>query len=150
MLATFMPYLDNNIVNVALPTIQQDLDLTTAGLEWVVSGYIPVFASLMLAGGRLADVYGRRRLFLAGIAVFTWSRCSPGFPPTARSSSSLTHSQKERMSKNDDGNGWRNDRDDDRCLGVLPGPAHLGGAVHRLAGPGPAPACHRLPEWELT
>jgi MFS family permease len=71
MLATFMPYLDNNIVNVALPTIQQDLDLTTAGLEWVVSDYILVFASLMLASGRLADVYGRRRLFLAGIAVFT-------------------------------------------------------------------------------
>jgi len=70
-LATFMPYLDNNIVNVALPTIQHDLGLTTAGLEWVVSGYILVFASLMLAGGRLADVYGRRRLFLAGIAIFT-------------------------------------------------------------------------------
>jgi len=69
--ATFMPYLDNNIVNVALPTIQRDLGLTTAGLEWVVSGYILVFASLMLAGGRLADVYGRRRLFLAGIATFT-------------------------------------------------------------------------------
>ena len=70
-LATFMTYLDNNIVNVAIPAIQRDLHLSTSGLEWVVSGYILVFASLLLAGGRLADIYGRRRLFLIGIGVFT-------------------------------------------------------------------------------
>lgn len=70
-LATFMTYLDNNIVNVAIPAIQRDLQLSTAGLEWVVSGYILVFAGLLLAGGRLADAYGRRRLFLVGLAVFT-------------------------------------------------------------------------------
>ncbi len=70
-LATFMTYLDNNIVNVAMPAIQRDLRLSTSALEWVVSGYILVFASLLLAGGRLADIYGRRRLFLLGLAVFT-------------------------------------------------------------------------------
>jgi EmrB/QacA subfamily drug resistance transporter len=70
-LATFMTYLDNNVVNVALPTIQRDLGLSIAGLEWIVSGYILVFAGLMLAGGRLADVYGRRRVFLAGLGLFT-------------------------------------------------------------------------------
>jgi EmrB/QacA subfamily drug resistance transporter len=70
-LATFMTYLDNNIVNVAIPAIQRDLHLTTSGLEWVVSGYILVFASLLLAGGRLGDIFGRRRLFLIGLAVFT-------------------------------------------------------------------------------
>src|SRR4051812_28767175 len=70
-LATFMTYLDNNIVNVAIPAIQRDLHLTTSGLEWVVSGYILVFAGLLLAGGRLADAYGRRRLFLIGLSVFT-------------------------------------------------------------------------------
>jgi len=70
-LATFMTYLDNNIVNVALPVIQRDLHLSTAGLEWIVSGYILVFASLLLAGGRLADVYGRRRLFAIGLIIFT-------------------------------------------------------------------------------
>ena len=70
-LATFMTYLDNNIVNVALPVIQRDLHLSTAGLEWIVSGYILVFASLLLAGGRLADVYGRKRLFAIGLIVFT-------------------------------------------------------------------------------
>jgi EmrB/QacA subfamily drug resistance transporter len=70
-LATFMTYLDNNIVNVALPIIQRDLHLSTAGLEWIVSGYILVFASLLLAGGRLADVYGRKRLFAIGLIIFT-------------------------------------------------------------------------------
>ena len=63
-LATFMTYLDNNVINVAIPAVQRDLHLTTAGLEWVVSGYILVFASLLLAGGRLADVWGRKRVFL--------------------------------------------------------------------------------------
>src|SRR5664279_4684660 len=77
-LATFMTYLDNNIINVAIPAIQRDLHLTTAGLEWVVSGYILVFASLLLAGGRLADIYGRRRLFLIGLGVFTAASLAAG------------------------------------------------------------------------
>jgi EmrB/QacA subfamily drug resistance transporter len=78
-LATFMTYLDNNIVNVAIPAIQRDLHLSTSALEWVVSGYILVFASLLLAGGRLADIYGRRRLFLIGLAVFTGASVVAGF-----------------------------------------------------------------------
>jgi EmrB/QacA subfamily drug resistance transporter len=82
-LATFMTYLDNNIVNVALPAIQRDLHLTTAGLEWVVSGYVLVFAGLLLAGGRLADAYGRRRLFLAGLAVFTAASLAAGLAGSA-------------------------------------------------------------------
>ncbi len=77
-LATFMTYLDNNIVNVAIPDIQRELSLTTAGLEWVVSGYILSFAGLLLAGGRLADAYGRRRLFLVGLAVFTVASLGAG------------------------------------------------------------------------
>src|SRR3954453_23109101 len=70
-LATFMTFLDNNVVNVALPSIQRDLHLSISGLEWIVSSYILVFSGLMRAGGRLADVYGRRRVFVAGIALFT-------------------------------------------------------------------------------
>jgi len=77
-LATFMTYLDNNIVNVAIPAIQRDLQLTTANLEWVVSGYILVFAGLLLAGGRLADAFGRRRLFLIGLGVFTAASLAAG------------------------------------------------------------------------
>src|SRR3954464_12255077 len=77
-LATFMTYLDNNIVNVAIPAIQRDLHLSTAGLEWVASGYILVFASLLLAGGRLGDLFGRRRLFLVGLGIFTGSSLVAG------------------------------------------------------------------------
>ncbi|GAA3021137.1 MFS transporter [Streptosporangium longisporum] len=77
-LATFMTYLDNNVVNVALPTIQRDLGLSVSGLEWIVSGYILVFAGLMLVGGRLADVFGRRRIFLIGLVVFTAASLAAG------------------------------------------------------------------------
>jgi EmrB/QacA subfamily drug resistance transporter len=77
-LATFMTYLDNNIVNVAIPTIQRDLRLSASGLEWVVSSYLLALAGLLLAGGRLADVYGRRRVFLAGLTIFTLSSLAAG------------------------------------------------------------------------
>ena len=68
-LATFMTYLDNNIVNVAIPAIQRSLHLNTAGLEWVVSGYILVFASLLLAGGRLADRVHKPAAYAASCAL---------------------------------------------------------------------------------
>jgi EmrB/QacA subfamily drug resistance transporter len=77
-LATFMTYLDNNVTNVAIPTIQRDLHLSVASLEWVVSSYILVFAGLLLAGGRLADLFGRRRLFLTGLTVFTLASLGAG------------------------------------------------------------------------
>jgi EmrB/QacA subfamily drug resistance transporter len=77
-LATFMTYLDNNVTNVAIPTIQRDLHLSIAGLEWVVSSYILMFAGLMLAGGRLADVFGRRRIFFAGLSIFTLASLGAG------------------------------------------------------------------------
>jgi len=82
-LATFMTYLDNNVVNVAIPAVQRDLHLTTSGLEWVVSGYILVFASLLLAGGRVADVWGRKRAFLSGLAIFTGASLAAGLATTA-------------------------------------------------------------------
>nr|BFE84160.1 hypothetical protein GCM10020093_067610 [Planobispora longispora] len=84
LLATFMTYLDNNVVNVALPTIQRDLGLSISGLEWIVSGYILVFAGLMLVGGRLADVFGRRRVFLTGLGIFTLASLAAGLSRTAR------------------------------------------------------------------
>jgi EmrB/QacA subfamily drug resistance transporter len=67
----FMIMLDNTVVNVALPSIQKDLGIGLSELEWIVTGYALTFASLMLIGGKLADAYGRRRLFVTGIAVFT-------------------------------------------------------------------------------
>src|SRR6266487_3650888 len=66
------------IVNVAIPTIQHSLHLSVSGLEWVVSSYLLTVAGLLLVGGRLADVFGRRRLFLAGLAVFTLSSLAAG------------------------------------------------------------------------
>ncbi len=82
-LATFMTYLDNNIVNVAIPSIQRSLHLSTSGIEWVVSAYILTFAALMLVGGRLADAYGRRRIFLIGLAIFTVSSLAAGLAGSA-------------------------------------------------------------------
>jgi len=77
-LATLMTYLDNNVINVALPTIQHSLHLSVSGLEWIVSSYLLVLGSLLLVGGRIADVYGRRRMFLAGLFIFTLSSLAAG------------------------------------------------------------------------
>jgi EmrB/QacA subfamily drug resistance transporter len=70
-LAQFMVVLDATVVNVALPSIQRDLDFSSGNLQWVVNGYTLVFGGFLLLGGRAADLLGRRRLFLAGVAVFT-------------------------------------------------------------------------------
>jgi EmrB/QacA subfamily drug resistance transporter len=71
--ALFMIMLDNTVVNVALPSIRRDLGLGLEELEWTVNAYALTFAVLMLSGGKLADLLGRRRIFLAGLFVFTVS-----------------------------------------------------------------------------
>jgi EmrB/QacA subfamily drug resistance transporter len=70
-LAQFMVVLDATIVNVALPTLQEDLHFSPSGLQWVVNAYTLVFGGFLLLGGRAADLFGRKRLFLAGVVVFT-------------------------------------------------------------------------------
>ena len=67
----FMIMLDNTVVNVALPSIQRDLGIDLSELEWIVTGYALSFAALMLTGGKVADMVGRRRIFVLGIVVFT-------------------------------------------------------------------------------
>ena len=67
----FMIMLDNTVVNVALPSIQRELHIGLSELEWIVTGYALTFAALMLIGGKLADLLGRRLVFVAGIAIFT-------------------------------------------------------------------------------
>ena len=69
--ALAMAMLDNTVVNVALPRISADLGAGVSGLQWIVDGYVLAFASLLLTGGILGDKYGRKRTFLAGLAVFT-------------------------------------------------------------------------------
>jgi EmrB/QacA subfamily drug resistance transporter len=79
----FMIMLDNTIVNVALPAIEHDLDMSISNLEWVVTGYALAFAALMITGGKLADYYGRRRIFVVGLVVFTLSSLACGLAPSA-------------------------------------------------------------------
>src|SRR5688572_14202099 len=69
--ALFMAILDNLVVNIALPTISRELDATTTQLQWVVSAYTLVFASLQITAGGLGDRFGRKRWFVAGLAFFT-------------------------------------------------------------------------------
>src|SRR5436309_9940399 len=70
-LGSLMIVLDSTIVNVALPSIREDLGFSQTSLAWVVNAYLLTFGGFLLLGGRLGDLYGRRRLFLAGIALFT-------------------------------------------------------------------------------
>src|SRR5919198_4853315 len=79
----FMIMLDNTVVNVALPSIKRDLGLGVSELEWVVNAYALVFAVLMLSGGKLADQFGRRRIFLIGLAIFTVSSLACGLAGSA-------------------------------------------------------------------
>jgi EmrB/QacA subfamily drug resistance transporter len=69
--ALAMAMLDNTVVNIALPTITSKLDATVSDLQWIIDGYVLAFASLLLTGGILGDRYGRKKMFLTGLAIFT-------------------------------------------------------------------------------
>jgi EmrB/QacA subfamily drug resistance transporter len=81
--AQFMVILDATIVNVALPAIQSDLDFTPTSLQWVVNAYALCFGGFLLLGGRAADIFGRQRLFLVGIVVFTAASLLNGIASTS-------------------------------------------------------------------
>src|SRR3954451_9810710 len=81
-LAQLMIVLDVTIVNVALPSIQRDLHFSQGNLTWVVNGFLVTFGSLLLLAGRLGDLVGRRRIFLAGVAVFTAASLLCGVSPS--------------------------------------------------------------------
>jgi EmrB/QacA subfamily drug resistance transporter len=80
---TFMTFLDFFIVNVALPSIQRDLHAGPAAVQLVVAGYGLTFAAGMITGGRLGDLYGRRRMFMIGLALFTVTSAACGLAPNA-------------------------------------------------------------------
>ena len=77
-LIQFMLILDVTVVNVALPNVQDDLGFTDAGLAWVVNGYVLMAGGLLLLGGRLADIIGRRRIFLLGVGLFAFASATCG------------------------------------------------------------------------
>jgi EmrB/QacA subfamily drug resistance transporter len=79
--ALFMIMLDNTVVNVALPSIQRDLHASLSALEWTVNAYTLTFAVLLITGGRLGDIFGRRRMFLFGVIVFGVSSAAIGLAP---------------------------------------------------------------------
>src|SRR4051795_9443946 len=78
----FMVILDAAIVRVAIPSIEQDLHMSSEGLQWVANAYMLTFGALLLLGGRIADLVGRRRLFLGGLAVFTLASLLCGLAPS--------------------------------------------------------------------
>ncbi|HET7568056.1 MAG TPA: MFS transporter [Gaiellaceae bacterium] len=79
----FMIMLDNTVVNVALPSIERDLHISISELEWIVTAYALTFAALLITGGKLADMFGRRRIFVVGLLIFTLSSLACGLAPTA-------------------------------------------------------------------
>ena len=80
--ALFMVMLDNTVVNVSLPSIQRSLHASLSSLEWTVNAYTLTFAVLMVTGGRLGDIFGRRKLFMFGVIVFAISSAAIGFAPS--------------------------------------------------------------------
>jgi len=80
--ALFMIMLDNTVVNVALPSIQRDLHASISSLEWTVNAYTLTFAVLLVTGGRMGDIFGRRTMFLGGVVVFALSSAMIGLAPT--------------------------------------------------------------------
>src|SRR5215218_6572001 len=76
-----MVVLDATIVNIALPQMQQALGFSTTSLSWVLNAYTLAFGGLLLLGGRAGDILGRRRVFLAGILLFTFASFLGGLPP---------------------------------------------------------------------
>ncbi len=81
-LSAFITGLDNTILNIALPALQDDFDLSLSGLQWVGTSYILAFSSLLMVGGRLTDLFGRRRVLEAGMAIFTVASVLAGIAPT--------------------------------------------------------------------
>ncbi|MGA9761766.1 MAG: DHA2 family efflux MFS transporter permease subunit [Gaiellaceae bacterium] len=79
----FMIMLDNTIVNVALPTMERDLHIKVTELQWIVAAYTLSFASLIITGGKLADMFGRRRVFNIGLAIFTLASLGCGLSGSA-------------------------------------------------------------------
>jgi len=81
ILGSSMAFVDGSVVNIALPAIQQALQADAASTQWIVNAYLLLLGALVLVGGSAADLYGRRRIFLVGIAIFTAASIACGLAP---------------------------------------------------------------------
>jgi EmrB/QacA subfamily drug resistance transporter len=140
VMAQFMVVLDISIVNVALPSIKTDLHFSQEGLQWVITAYSIFFGGFLLLGGRLADLLGRRRLFMAGLLVFTvasllnglaWSegsliafRCLQGLGASMMSPAALSILTTT----------FQEGRERNKALGIWGAVAGSGGAIGVLLG----------------
>jgi MFS family permease len=77
-----MTILDGSIINVALPTIQRELSFTVENLQWIITGYALTYGGFLLFAGRASDLFGRRRLFLAGVTLFSLASLLCGLAPS--------------------------------------------------------------------
>src|SRR6266850_5989465 len=82
ILGSSIAFIDGSVVNIALPAIQQALHADAASTQWIVNAYLLLLGALVLVGGSAADLYGRRRIFLVGIAVFTLASIACGLSPS--------------------------------------------------------------------
>ena len=139
-LAQFMVVLDVSIVNVALPSIGNDLHYSATGLQWVVNAYVLTFAGFLLLGGRLADLVGQRRVFLGGLALFSLASLLGGLAQTsgqltaARALQGLGGAVLSPATLTIITTTYTDGRDRTRAIGVWSSVAGAGGAFGALAG----------------
>ena len=79
--AVSMTFIDQTIVSIAIPDIQQDLHLSESGVQWIVNGYLVALAAFFALGGRVADIFGHKRVVLIGIVVFAFASAMCGATP---------------------------------------------------------------------
>src|SRR6202171_3429514 len=138
--AQLMVVLDATIVNIALPSIQRALQFTPTGLEWVINAYALTFGGLLLLGGRAGDLFGRRRMFVIGIAIFTLGSLAGGFANSAtwliiaRAAQGIGAAIVAPTALSLIADTFREGPDRNRALGVYGAVAGAGGALGLLLG----------------
>src|SRR3981081_2447885 len=138
--AQLMVVLDATIVNIALPSIQRALQFSSTGLEWVINAYALTFGSLLLLRGRAGDLFGRRRMFVVGIVVFTLGSLAGGFATSAtwlivaRGAQGIGAASVAPTSLSLIADTFKEGADRNRALGVYGAVAGAGGALGRLLG----------------
>ena len=139
-LVQFMDILDSSILNIALPSIKDDLDFSQQGLQWVVNGYILTYGGFLLLGGRMADLLGRRRILVAGLLVFATSSLIGGLAQTeamlvaARFAQGFGAALLSPAALSTLTSTFRSGRDRNTALGVWGAVSGLGGAAGVLFG----------------